>query len=117
MIKENAVNLIKSGIVADWNLYRKENPNWKPDLRNIDFGIANLAGIDLRESDLRGSDLSNTSFDNGYNIFSLQITGATYNSDTKWPSDFMAHAYGAMQTPPRDPLRQWGIKPTGFPGG
>lgn len=50
------LELIKRG-VADWNGWRKDKPEVRPDLREADLSWTDLEEIDLRGADLRGAKL------------------------------------------------------------
>src|SRR4051812_44772043 len=44
--------------VDEWNRWREENPNIRPDLASADFHGINLVMADLRDAILRGADLT-----------------------------------------------------------
>jgi uncharacterized protein YjbI with pentapeptide repeats len=47
--------------VTDWNAWRQQYPEVRPDLRGAELRGLNLDGADLRATDLREADLTNTS--------------------------------------------------------
>ncbi len=64
MTKEEALDLLRKRRYQDWNNYRKNNPDWIPDLSNVDLSDIKLvfgvnAQFDLTKANLRGANLSN----------------------------------------------------------
>lgn len=57
MANKRHLGTLKQGVEA-WNKWRKENPAIKPNLRGAYLVGAQLAGVDLRRTDLVGVDLS-----------------------------------------------------------
>jgi hypothetical protein len=57
MANEEHLKILKQG-VYDWNEWRWENRDVRPDLRRADLRRADLCGADLSEADLHGADLS-----------------------------------------------------------
>jgi len=53
---EQHLDIIKKG-VTNWNEWRKNNPDIKPDLCKADLSKANLRGAYLGEADLHEADL------------------------------------------------------------
>ena len=65
MKKDEAIKLLKQGDVKTWNAYRKEHPEYRPDLQvgnfiQADLDEANLRGANLIEANLSEVDLSET---------------------------------------------------------
>ena len=56
MANEQHLDIIKKG-VTNWNEWRKNNPDIKPDLCKADLSKANLRGAYLGEADLYEADL------------------------------------------------------------
>ena len=54
---------------------------------------ANLRNTDLRESNLVGADLRET------NLQDTNLTGARYDSNTRWPAGFDPLSSGALARP------------------
>jgi uncharacterized protein YjbI with pentapeptide repeats len=54
MKKEDALALLRGGQsdIEAFNAYRAENPGWRPDLAGADLREAILTGTDLRGADL-----------------------------------------------------------------
>jgi len=48
------IGMLNSG-VADWNRWREENKNVKPNMQGAGLDHADLAGADFRETDLSGA--------------------------------------------------------------
>ena len=63
---------------------------WLADLGGADLRRANLRNTDLRESNLVGADLRET------NLQDTNLTGARYDSNTRWPSGFDPLSSGAL---------------------
>jgi hypothetical protein len=62
-------------------------------LRGADLRGADLIGADLRGADLSGADLT------GARLADANLTGACYNSHTRWPAGFDPRQHGAMPAP------------------
>jgi uncharacterized protein YjbI with pentapeptide repeats len=94
--------LLRQGVKTVWNKWRRENPEIKPDLANVDIpninlcgvdfkGVnlssANLSGADLYQADLSEVDLSGANL-NGANLSGANLKGAKINRETaigqKW---------------------------------
>jgi uncharacterized protein YjbI with pentapeptide repeats len=56
MANEEHRALLREG-VRNWNTWREENGNIRPDLSRVDFNGASLMRADLRGTDLGGADL------------------------------------------------------------
>ena len=80
----NALELLKSG-VEKFNAYRKENPEWDPelcdenlsdaDLREVNLSGAHLVQADLCRADLRGANLFRASM-SGTDLIGADLRGA-----------------------------------------
>jgi len=64
------------------------------DLTGARLGPAVLARTSLRRANLRGADLR--AYEGG-----ADMTGAIYDSSTRWPSHFDPHQHGATQASSR----------------
>jgi hypothetical protein len=84
--------------LSDANL---RSANW----RGVNLGGVTLRGVDLRGADLRGTDLR-TTFADGYclpfatdvsdaRLDGADLTGACYDTDTRWPAGFDPRTHGA----------------------
>lgn len=64
MNKRNALKLLKSGRYQEWNQYRIEHPDWKPDFKNANLREVDFANnfFDMQEADLRGAYLPSKHF-------------------------------------------------------
>ncbi|MCP4539836.1 MAG: pentapeptide repeat-containing protein [Chloroflexi bacterium] len=79
---------------AAWNLWRKDNPDIKPDLSGADLSYANLDNADLSyanlyNADLTGANLSYANLDNanltGANLYNADLSYANlYNADLSY---------------------------------
>jgi uncharacterized protein YjbI with pentapeptide repeats len=56
---------------------------------------ADLQGADLRQADLRGADLTGADL-RGAILNRATLTGARYNTHTRWPSGFDPERHGAI---------------------
>ena len=77
--------------VAQWNVWRTENPlgyaNLRyADLRGADLRGANLGGADLRYADLRGADLGDA------NLWGADLWGANLRGADLWGADLTGTA-------------------------
>jgi uncharacterized protein YjbI with pentapeptide repeats len=80
----NHIDILKSG-VRNWNKWRKENRNVRPDLRGIELRRAdlqkanleraNLAGADLERANLAGADLERANLQQA-NLQQANLNGA-----------------------------------------
>jgi uncharacterized protein YjbI with pentapeptide repeats len=52
--------LLKQGVQTVWNKWRRENPEIKPDLANVELSNINLCGVDFKGVNLNGANLSGT---------------------------------------------------------
>ena len=57
MNKKEALDLLKRGQSRIWNKYRKDNPNWKPDLEGEDLSQINFVPKDKQVFDLKNANL------------------------------------------------------------
>jgi TIR domain len=57
MTKEEALDLLKQGDAELWNQYRKEHPNWKPDLEKQNLSKTNFAPFGKPAFDLTNANL------------------------------------------------------------
>lgn len=74
MADKNHIAILKSG-VQTWNEWRRENPNIKPNLREIDISNQDLRGIDFVETNLLYANLSNSNLE-GASIVSSSLGNA-----------------------------------------
>lgn len=72
MANSEQLQLLKKG-VEEWNQFRREQSDLRPDLSEIDLRGVNLSFADLRWADLRGSNL------NEANLSSANLSGANLN--------------------------------------
>jgi uncharacterized protein YjbI with pentapeptide repeats len=70
------VELLKRG-VDEWNQWRENNPNLRPDLREIELKRVDLRGVNLRKVDLSGAVLR------GANLSKVDLSKAVYNGPQK----------------------------------
>lgn len=49
MRKEQAVHMIRSGRVKEWNAFRKRNPDWMPDLSHVDLSAVSFVTNDAAQ--------------------------------------------------------------------
>lgn len=61
MADNEHVGILKQGVPA-WNTWREENPEVRPNLREVRLRGADLRGVDLRRVDLEGADLRRADF-------------------------------------------------------
>ncbi len=59
MGNQKHIDLIKKGVDA-WNLWRKENPDEKPDLSNINLSHGDLSNADLSDTNLWEANINNS---------------------------------------------------------
>lgn len=73
MANQKHVELLKQG-VEQWNEWRKQHPEIRPDLSEVNLVKANLSGIDLSGADLRHADLYSA------DLSSANLSGADFRS-------------------------------------
>lgn len=83
MADEAQVSILKKG-VADWNKWRKTNPEIRPDLSEANLRRADLGGADLRGTNLGRSDLS------GANFFGSNLNAADLHAVWLWGANLQA---------------------------
>ena len=74
MANELHIELLNRG-VAEWNAWRQENPEVRPDLSEAD-----LSGADLRDANLNGADLSGADL-SGTNLSDANVSGTRFGTD------------------------------------
>jgi uncharacterized protein YjbI with pentapeptide repeats len=70
----NDLDLLRQG-TTEWNKWRGENKEKRPDLWKADLRGLNLQGINLAEADAMGADLSESNIRNG-NLTRAKLSGA-----------------------------------------
>lgn len=73
-----------------WNSVRERLPDWEPDLAETTID-RDLRGFDLRDANLRGTDLSEAG-----GLHKADLGGAEYDGDTSWPDGFDFEWTGAV---------------------
>lgn len=116
MTREEAMDLLRKGRYRDWNNYRKQNPDWKPDFSNTDlseiklvfsqysqfnFTNANLCGANLSKMENISYDYReiNESTNELYSFTTteyIDLSGAKIDIFTKFPINFHPTDYGAV---------------------
>jgi radical SAM enzyme (TIGR01210 family) len=91
MNKELALQLLRSGKSAEWNAFRRKNPQWTPDLTNedlsrIDFVPDGKQPFNLSEADIRGATLPSRDRLEALDR-KVNLTGAKYDFNTKFAVD------------------------------
>lgn len=107
------VELLKKG-AAEWNLWRSQHPEVRPDLQAADLSWLNLSDCDLSQADLSGATLHATHV-LGANLTQANLTGAciqdwNINSDTVLDDvvcDFIYLKNGQQERRPSDPEKQF----------
>lgn len=107
MKKEEAIELIGNGRIAEWNAYRKMHPDWIPDLSNTDLSgtlYNNEAAFDLSRANLCGATFSDSYSDlvNNATIY-VNLKDSIINSKTQFPFDFNSVKYGTIFVSSTDP--------------
>jgi hypothetical protein len=111
MTKAEALELIKLGKMDEWNSYRQHNPDWLPDLSNLDLSRYTLRshasrGFNLKGADLRGATLpvihnfddpGTDEFDPGFDdtAYRTFLQGSIVDIFTKHPADYAPVRLGA----------------------
>lgn len=98
MTKDEALILFRNKRSNEWNAYRKNNPNWRPDFRGqdfsmIDFDPPNKPPFDLSHADLRGTKFS--TFSSSFSRFT-PLTAAKIDVYTVFPNEFDPIGAGAV---------------------
>jgi hypothetical protein len=89
MANEEHLKILKQG-VYDWNEWRWENRDVRPDFSRADLNGADLNGADLSEADLHGAGLSEA------RLFSADLSEADLSgADLNGAELLRAHLYGA----------------------
>ena len=70
MDKQEMITMLLRGQVAEFNAWRKSNPEAKIDLNRADLSGKDLVGADFSRADLRGVDFY------GANLFRTNFSGA-----------------------------------------
>lgn len=117
MTKEEAIELLANGRYVDWNNYRERNPEWIPDLSNLDLSNVKLAfdgytenkQFNLTRANLCGANLSNIENifyrfhyyneylgASSYEIKCINLKGAVIDIFTKFPQGIYPTKYGAV---------------------
>jgi hypothetical protein len=63
MVDQVHLDILKQG-VKQWNKWRKQHPEIRPDLSNADMGDAVLSDVDMGNADLSNATLNGTNFGN-----------------------------------------------------
>jgi len=74
MANEEHLKILRQG-VEDWNQWRKENSDIRPDLRGVNLSGARLSGADLSGANLMRADLSGADL-SGANLSRADLFGA-----------------------------------------
>jgi len=69
MANQEQLDILKQGVEA-WNRWRKEHPDIRPDLSEVNLQVSNLFGADLSHTNLSGSILADA------NLFRADLFGA-----------------------------------------
>lgn len=77
MTNDEAIRLIKSGDVAEWNTYRDQHPQWYPILHGVYLANTSLPEINLRRADIDMCDFEGAT-----------LAGARFNFGTITSSKF-----------------------------
>jgi len=88
MTKKEMLALLREG-VAQWNAWRRDNPEADIDLRGANLRWAYLRGANLSKANLHGADLSEANF-RGANFLGANLHGADLHG---------ANLYGAIGLP------------------
>jgi hypothetical protein len=95
------MKLISSRRSAEWNGYRKRNPQWVPDLSGLNLSNADLVPSEMDPFDFSKANLCGTLFPTGPGMLHFQgktikLDGAIINVDTKFPTNYDPIKYGAL---------------------
>jgi len=99
MNKEEALKLIKARHVKVWNKYREENPDWRPDLSDVNLSSCYLSAFSGRGKtyfDFSGANICRTKFPSDSDFMTTQTEKAIFNADTVFPSGFDPIEHGAV---------------------
>ena len=96
MNKEEALKLIWNRQAKVWNKYRKDNPDWKPDLSYEDLSSCVLIPDGVNYFDFSEANLCGTKFWNKRDYMTRAIKNAIFNADTEFPFRFDQIKYGAV---------------------
>jgi hypothetical protein len=88
MYKNEATKLIVQGKYAIWNDYRKRNPNWRPDLSDLD--VSHMPSDTLELFDLTNAILCGTKFRTDIPSYQCRLNAkeAIFDVDTIFPHSF-----------------------------
>jgi len=75
MADSEQLRLLKES-VSSWNLWRREHPDVRPDLRGATLASLDLRGINLEEANLSGADLRGT------NLSKANVRGVNFSKST-----------------------------------
>lgn len=84
MTKQKLIELLLAGKIDKFNQFRKDNPDFIPDLRDIDLYVgrgskhAKLKGINFKDALLQGSNLQSAKLQ-GSNLQGANLQGVNLN--------------------------------------
>ncbi len=79
MSREEAIAMLKAGMITEWNDHRAARPDWCPDLSHADFLGTYLHGADLSRVNLSHADLMSASLC-GANLSRANLSRASLSS-------------------------------------
>jgi len=100
MDKGDAIAMLKAGKVEEWNVYREEHPDWKPDLSEAHLFRAHLSTANLSTANLDRANLTDANLC-GANFRKARLHGAILNNTKKRKGDITD--YGGLRRP------RWGL--------
>jgi hypothetical protein len=101
MTKDEALKLIYAKRSAEWNNFRKRNPQWVPDLSGANLTTADLVPPELEPFDFSRANLCGTIFPAGpgqliYRGKTIKLDGAIVDVETRFPFGYDPIKYGAQ---------------------
>jgi len=99
MTREEALKLIIEGRSSIWNKYRRDQPDWKPDLSGADLSGANLIPrdepFDFSNAILFGTKLPTKAVNMVGSYYRVNLRDAVFDIHTTYPADVDLAALGA----------------------
>lgn len=122
MNKKEALKLIRAQRAKLWNKYRAENPDWKPDLSDVDLSNDDLRPLNggmIIAFNLYGATLCGTKLpepdERDISRMTPAIKNAIFNVDTVFPHGFDPLEHGAVfVTESQFKSTEFGLIPTVF---
>jgi hypothetical protein len=85
--RSKAIRWLREGRVKEWNELRRERPDWKPDLLNMNLKGANLEGANLENAILKNTSFTSCNLTNAI-LRGAVVTFANFSGAVLTNADF-----------------------------